>query len=116
METWQHRMAYVNGIRLHYVIQGSGPLLVLLHGWPQSWYQWRLIIPALAEHYTVIAPDLRGYGYSDKPAGGYDKRTMATDIHELVRSLGYNRIKLVGHDRGARVSHRYGLDYPDEVE
>jgi pimeloyl-ACP methyl ester carboxylesterase len=116
METWQHRMAYVNGIRLHYVIQGSGPLLVLLHGWPQSWYQWRLIIPALAEHYTVIAPDLRGYGYSDKPAGGYDKRTMATDIHELVRFLGYNQIKLVGHDRGARVSHRYGLDYPDEVE
>jgi pimeloyl-ACP methyl ester carboxylesterase len=116
METWQHRLAKVNGIRLHYVIQGSGPLVVLLHGWPQNWYQWRFIIPALAQHYTVIAPDLRGYGYSDKSVGGYDKQTMASDIHELVRSLGYSRIKLVGHDRGARVSHRYSLDYPDEVE
>ncbi len=81
METWQHRMARVNNVRLHYVIQGNGPPAVLLHGWPQSWYQWRLILPALAERYTVIAPDLRGYGLSDKPPGGYDKRTMAADIH-----------------------------------
>jgi haloacetate dehalogenase len=111
-----HRMARVNGIRLHFVVQGSGPALVLLHGWPQTWYEWRLLISPLAERYTVIAPDLRGYGLSDKPRGGFDKRSMASDVRELVRSLGHERITLVGHDRGARVAHRYGLDYPDEVE
>lgn len=112
----EHGTARVNGIRLHYVARGDGLPLLLLHGWPQTWYEWRKIIPALAERYTVIAPDLRGYGESDKPASGYDKRTMAADIHELVRRLGYERIRLVGHDRGARVAHRYALDFEDEVE
>ena len=112
----EHRTARVNGIRLHYVTDGEGPPVVLLHGWPQTWYQWRKIIPTLARRYAVIAPDLRGYGDSDKPASGYDKRTMASDIHELVRALGHPRIRLVGHDRGARVAHRYALDYADELE
>ncbi|HEY8475900.1 MAG TPA: alpha/beta hydrolase [Chloroflexota bacterium] len=116
MTSWRHAFARVNGIRMHYVVQGSGKPLVLLHGWPQTWYQWRLLIPALAERYTVIAPDLRGYGLTDKPLGGFDKRTMAADVRALVRSLGFERVVLVGHDRGARVAHRYGLDYPDEVE
>jgi pimeloyl-ACP methyl ester carboxylesterase len=112
----EHRTARVNGIRLHYVIAGQGPPVVLLHGWPQTWYQWRKIIPPLARRYTVVAPDLRGYGESDKPASGYDKRTMAADVHALVHALGHVRIRLVGHDRGARVAHRYALDYEDEVE
>ena len=115
-EPWQHGAALVNGIRMHYVTQGSGPPVVLLHGWPQTWYEWRHLIPRLAERYTVIAPDLRGYGMSDKPRDGYDKRTMASDVHELVRQLGFERIRLVGHDRGARVAHRYALDYGDDVE
>lgn len=112
----EHRTARVNGIRMHYVTEGSGPPVVLLHGWPQTWYCWRKVIPALARRYTVLAPDLRGYGETAKPPAGYDKRTMASDVHELVRGLGHTRIRLVGHDRGARVAHRYALDYEDEVE
>jgi pimeloyl-ACP methyl ester carboxylesterase len=112
----EHRTARVNGIRLHYVIAGEGPPVVLLHGWPQTWYHWRKIIPPLARRYTVVAPDLRGYGESDKPAAGYDKRTMAADVHALVQALGYPRIRLVGHDRGGRVAHRYALDHEDAVE
>ncbi|MGH8930478.1 MAG: alpha/beta fold hydrolase [Egibacteraceae bacterium] len=109
-------MASVNGIRMHYVRAGSGPLVVLLHGWPQTWFMWRKLIPVIAARYTVVAPDLRGYGLSDKPPTGYDKRTMASDIGALVRHLGFDRLALVGHDRGARVAHRYGLDRPGEVE
>ncbi|TMR22344.1 alpha/beta hydrolase [Nonomuraea zeae] len=109
-------MADLDGLRMHYLIDGDGPLLVLLHGWPQTGHCWRPIIPALAEHFTVVAPDLRGYGRTDKPATGYDKRTMAADIHALARSLGHSTLMLAGHDRGARVAHRYALDHPDEVE
>ncbi|WP_223166282.1 alpha/beta fold hydrolase [Nonomuraea sp. SYSU D8015] len=110
------RMADLGGLRMHYLIDGDGPLLVLLHGWPQTGYCWRAIIPALAEHFTVVAPDLRGYGRTDKPADGYDKRTMAADVRALVRSLGHSTLALAGHDRGARVAHRYALDHPGEVE
>jgi haloacetate dehalogenase len=112
----EHGMAAVNGIRVHYVREGAGPPVVLLHGWPQTWFCWRLLMPLLAERFTLIAPDLRGYGLSDKPAGGFDKRTMAADVRALVHELGYERVALVGHDRGARVAHRYALDHPDEVE
>lgn len=108
--------ARVNGIRMHYVAAGAGPLIMLLHGWPQTWYCWRKVIPALAERYTVVAPDLRGYGLTDKPASGYDKRTMAADIRALVHHLGFEKAVLLGHDRGARVAHRYGLDHPDDIE
>jgi haloacetate dehalogenase len=112
----EHGMAAVNGIRMHYVREGVGPPVVLLHGWPQTWYCWRLLMPLLAERFTLIAPDLRGYGLSDKPAGGFDKRTMAADIRALVHELGHERVALVGHDRGARVAHRYALDHPGEVD
>jgi pimeloyl-ACP methyl ester carboxylesterase len=112
----ESRMADLGGLRMHYLIEGDGPLLVLLHGWPQTGHCWRPIIPSLAEHFTVVAPDLRGYGRTDKPATGYDKRTMAADIHALARSLGHSTIMLAGHDRGARVAHRYALDHPGEVE
>jgi len=111
----QHNVVRVNGLRLHYVRDGSGPPLVLLHGWPQTWYCWRLVIPALAARFTVIAPDLRGYGLSDKPSDGYDKQTMAEDVRALAHQLGFERVSLVGHDRGARVAHRFALNYPDEV-
>ena len=109
--------APVNGVRLHYVVEGDGPLVVLLHGWPQTWYCWREVIAPLAAAHTVLAPDLRGYGQSDKPPAGYDKRTMAADVRALAAHLGHSRVALLaGHDRGARVAHRYALDHPDEVE
>ena len=111
-----HHTATVNGIRMHYVTAGEGPPVVLLHGFPETWYAWRKQIPALAERYTVIAPDLRGYGDTDKPASGYDKRTMATDVRELMRHLGFSKIALVGHDRGARVGTRFAKDHRDAID
>ena len=99
-----HHTAFVNEVRLHYVTAGQGDPVVLLHGWPETWYQWRKIIPPLAERYTVIAPDLRGLGDSSKPATGYDKRTVADDIYQLVQKLGFRRIFLVGHDWGGPVA------------
>ncbi len=105
----------VNGVRLHHLHAGEGPPVLLLHGWPQTSHMWRRVLAPLAERHTVIAPDLRGYGLSDKPAGGYDKRTMAADVRALVAALGHERVSIVGHDRGARVAHRYALDHPGEV-
>jgi haloacetate dehalogenase len=108
--------ARVNGIRMHYVAAGDGPLLMLLHGWPETWYCYRKLIPPLAERFTVVAPDLRGYGLTDKPVSGYDKVTMASDVRALAQYLGFDVLTLIGHDRGARVGHRYGLDHPGEVQ
>ncbi len=105
----------VNGVRLHHLHAGQGPPVLLLHGWPQTSYMWRHVLPSLAEHHTVIAPDLRGYGLSDKPTGGFDKRTMAADVRALVVALGHDRVSIVAHDRGARVAHRYALEHPEEV-
>ncbi len=106
----------VNGVRLHYRLGGAGPPVVLLHGWPQTGHCWRAVAGPLAADHTVIVPDLRGYGASDKATTGFDKRTMAADISALVRSLGFDRVAVVGHDRGGRVAHRWALDRPEEVE
>lgn len=111
-----HHTTHVNGIRMHYAEAGNGPPVLLLHGFPETWFCWRHQIPALAEHYRVIVPDLRGYGATDKPATGYDKRTMARDVRELLRHLDIPRAAIVGHDRGARVATRFVKDYPDAVE
>jgi pimeloyl-ACP methyl ester carboxylesterase len=95
---------------------GHGPTLVLVHGFPQTWFEWRELLPELAKHYTVIAPDLRGAGKSDAPAGGYDKKTLAADLHGLLSGLGLNQgIRLVGHDIGTMVSYAYAAAYPHEV-
>jgi pimeloyl-ACP methyl ester carboxylesterase len=102
-----HHTIRANGIRQHYREAGSGPPVVLLHGFPETGYAWRHQIPALGPRYRVIAPDLRGYGETDKPASGYDKRTMAQDLVALLDGLGIDRIALVGHDRGARVASRF---------
>jgi pimeloyl-ACP methyl ester carboxylesterase len=110
-----HHTASVNGVRLHYVMGGQGEPLVLLHGFPQTWYSWHKVMPALAERYTVIAPDLRGYGDSSKPRDGYDKKTMAEDIYQLVNQLGYERIFLVGHDVGGMVAYAYACAHPAGV-
>ncbi len=113
---WTHHTAVVNGFRMHYVIAGSGYPLVFLHGWPQTWFEWRKIIPPLAEHFTVLAPDLRGLGDSERPLTGYDKRTLASDVYELIRLLGFNKIGLVGHDWGGLVAYFLAYDHPEVVE
>jgi pimeloyl-ACP methyl ester carboxylesterase len=114
---FSHGTAEVNGITLHYVRGGSGTPLVLLHGWPETWFEWHRIMPALAERYTVIAPDLRGAGESSKPEGGYTKRQMADDIHQLVRTLGFQNepIHLAGHDIGMMVAYAYAAQFPEGV-
>ncbi|BAY50456.1 alpha/beta hydrolase fold protein (plasmid) [Scytonema sp. HK-05] len=113
--TFTHHTAKVNDVRLHYVMGGKGEPLVMLHGFPQTWYQWRHVMPALAERYTVLALDMRGMGDSSKPLNGYDKRTVAADIYELMRQLGYKRINLVGHDLGMMVAYAYAAAHPEEV-
>jgi pimeloyl-ACP methyl ester carboxylesterase len=114
--TFSHHMASVNGIQMHYVIGGQGDPIVLLHGWPETWYAWRHVMPALAKNYTVIAPDLRGLGDSSKPPTGYDGKTVAEDIHQLVTQLGFRTIFLVGHDIGTQVAYSYAAAHPTEVE
>lgn len=117
-QVFTHRYAGANGIRLHYVVGGpaDGPMAVLLHGWPQTWYTWRRVMPALAEAgYRVVAVDYRGAGESEKPAGGYDEATMAADFRALVRGLGAARINLVGRDIGVMVAYAYAAQWPDEV-
>ena len=112
---WNHRTAEVNGINIHYVTHGQGAPVMLIHGWPEFWYSWRYQIPALAEQYEVIVPDMRGFGYSDKPLSGYDTRTAASDMYELAQSLGHERLAIVAHDIGARVAYRLTLDHEDAV-
>ena len=110
-----HHTIALDDVRLHYVIAGSGDPVVLLHGWPQTWFEWRRIIPALASRYTVIAPDMRGLGDSSRPVAGYDKRTVAHDIYQLVHKLGFEQIFLVGHDWGGPVAYAYACAHPAEV-
>ncbi|MEU4684086.1 alpha/beta fold hydrolase [Streptomyces xinghaiensis] len=113
---FRHEFALVDGVRMHYVTGGTGEPLVLLHGWPQSWYAWRGIMPALAERYTVYALDLPGLGDSRGAPSGYDKATLARYVHGLVAGdLGLRDIRLVGHDLGAGVGFQYAAQYPEEV-
>jgi pimeloyl-ACP methyl ester carboxylesterase len=114
--TFSEHTASVNGIQMHYVIGGQGDPIVLLHGWPQTWYEWRHVMPALAKNYTVIAPDLRGLGDSSKPVTGYDGKTTAEDIYQLVSKLGYKDIFLVGHDFGVQVAYSYAAAHPNETK
>jgi pimeloyl-ACP methyl ester carboxylesterase len=107
----EHKVAGID-----YVIGGHGPTLVLLHGYPQTWYEWHGILPALAEHYTVIAPSLPGAGRSDAPAAGYDKKSMAAAIHTMLVKTGHDRdIRLVGHDIGTMVAYSYAAANPRDV-
>jgi pimeloyl-ACP methyl ester carboxylesterase len=116
MEIFSHHTAQVNGINLHYVMGGSGEPVVLLHGWPQTWYAWRHVMPILAQSHTLIVPDLRGLGDSDRSATGYDNRTVATDIERLVRQLQLAPVCLVGHDIAAAIAYECAATYPDLVK
>jgi haloacetate dehalogenase len=109
------RVPVADGVTLNVAVGGAGTPVVLLHGFPQTHLMWRHVATELADGYTVICPDLRGYGESDKPNGGYAKRTMAADIVALARALGHDRFALAGHDRGALVAIRAGLDHPAAV-
>jgi pimeloyl-ACP methyl ester carboxylesterase len=110
------KTARANGITLSYAIGGTGPAVVLLHGYPQTWYMWRKVMSALAGRYTVIAPDLRGSGASEAPEGGYDKATLAEDIHQLLAALGHaGEVSLVGHDIGTMVAYAYAAARPGSV-
>ncbi|GAA1788368.1 alpha/beta hydrolase [Actinomadura chokoriensis] len=109
------RVPVADGVSLNVAVGGSGSPIVLLHGFPQTHLMWRHVAEDLAADHTVICPDLRGYGASDKPDGDYSKRVMAADIVALARALGHERFALAGHDRGALVAFRAGLDHPDVI-
>ncbi|MFZ0660104.1 MAG: alpha/beta hydrolase [Candidatus Binataceae bacterium] len=116
MNEFKHHYANLKGVRLHYVTMGQGAPMVLLHGWPQTWYEWRRLMPLLADRYSMIAPDLRGLGDSSRPSSGYDKRTVANDVWELMHNhLGHRRFIVVGHDWGAPTAFRLAADHPNEV-
>ena len=112
----QDRFASVGGVRLHYLIAGKGEPVLLLHGYAENSHMWRPLMAQLAKNHAVIAPDLRGFGQSSKPMTGYDKKTMAQDIHALAQSLGYHREIVVGHDIGLMVAYAYAAQYPNEVD
>ena len=103
-------------VRLHYVIGGKGPPLLLIPGWPQTAYTWHKILPELAKHFTCIAVDPRGLGDSSRPLTGYDTDNVARDLHELMQSLGHQRYKVVGHDVGMWIAYPLAASYPEEVE
>jgi pimeloyl-ACP methyl ester carboxylesterase len=110
------RFAEVNGVRSHYRIGGDASPVVLLHGYTQTGHMWHPIVPPLAERHTVIVPDLRGAGGSSKPKDGYDKNTLALDIHALITSLGFDRVSIVGHDIGLMVAYAFAAQFPQATE
>jgi pimeloyl-ACP methyl ester carboxylesterase len=112
---FQSHYAKVNGFQIHYVTGGSGEPLVLLPGWPQTWWQARKILPLLAVHYRVIAVDLRGMGTSEAPDHGYDKKTMADDIYRLVQHLGLSTVNVAGHDIGSMVAFSLAANHSETV-
>jgi len=113
---FSERKVEVNGVRIHYFTGGKGSPVVLLHGYAQTSHMWNPIMPLLASNHIVIVPDLRGAGGSSKPESGYDKKNMAVDIHDLVKSLGLNRAAIVGHEIGLMVAYAYAAQFPQETE
>lgn len=111
-----HHYVEVDGVRLHYAEAGSGEPLVLLHGFPQNWYMWRSLVPELAKHYRVIAPDTRGAGWSDAPAGGYGKEQLADEVAKLMDAVGAPRARVMGHDWGGWIGFQLALRHPEKVQ
>jgi len=115
-DVFQSRYVQAGDVRLHAVIGGDGPALLLVHGWPGSWYYWRLVMPALARDFTVIAVDQRGIGLSDKPEDGYDTATLANDMVALMDALGHERFALAGVDTGMLIAYAVAADHRERVE
>ncbi|MEO5860174.1 MAG: alpha/beta hydrolase [Pyrinomonadaceae bacterium] len=114
---YESKFANVNSVKIHYLKAGTGnKVLVLLHGFGETSHMWTPLFDEFGKDYTIIAPDLRGIGDSSQPATGYDKKTVAVDVHELAKSLGYKQIHLVGHDIGLMVAYAYAAQFPREVE
>jgi pimeloyl-ACP methyl ester carboxylesterase len=115
-DTFTSRYVDTGAVRLHAVIGGDGPPLLLVHGWPQLWYQWRLVMPTLARDFTVVAIDQRGIGLSDKPRDGYDTGTQANDMVALMEALGHTRFAMVGFDTGMPISYALAADHPERLD
>ena len=117
-ETWTHDFITTNGIRLHYVTQGNGPLMLFLHGFPEFWYSWRHQIPEFAKDYKVVAIDLRGYNDSDKPtdASAYSMPEFVKDVQGVIAGLGYEKCVLVGHDWGGAIAWSFAYAHPEMLE
>lgn len=115
---WKHEYVISNGVKLHYVTQGEGPLMLMLHGFPEFWYSWRHQIPEFAKDFKVVALDLRGYNLSDKPhdPGAYTMEELVTDVEGVIQELGYDRCVLVGHDWGGAIAWNFAYAHPDMVE
>ncbi len=109
------KVASVDGVKINYKIGGKGPVVVLLHGYTQTSHMWMPLLPLLATSHTVVAPDLRGAGGSERTQDGYDKKTVAKDIRGLVHQLGYEQVSVVGHDIGLMVAYAYAAQFPAEV-
>ena len=112
----EHRYVSAKGLRMHVAEAGEGEPVVLLHGWPQHWYAWRGVIPRLAEHYRVIAPDIRGLGWTEAPPSGYEKEMLGVDVLDLMDELGLERVRLVGHDWGGLAGFFMCLRAPERIE
>src|SRR3954453_22051743 len=112
----EHRFVEADGVRLHVAEAGSGPPLLLVHGWPQHWWSWRKLIPRLAERWRVLAVDLRGWGWSDAPSGAYAKQTFADDLLALLDAERIETTTILGHDWGGYASFLLAMDHPDRVE
>ncbi|MFI6467910.1 alpha/beta fold hydrolase [Streptomyces sp. NPDC050538] len=115
LDVFTSRFVEVNGLRLHAVTGGDGPALLLIGGWPQTWYAWREVMPALARRHTVVAVDSRGAGLSDKPDDGYDAGTLAADLVALMTALGHDRFDVAGHDIGTWTAYALAADHPERV-
>lgn len=113
---FRHGFVRVDGVDIHYVKGGSGPAVLLLHGWPQTWWEWHAVMPGLARHHTVVAVDLPGLGSSGVPTSGFDKVSTARRIHTAMARLGITKVTVVGHDVGVLVAYPYARDYPQDVE
>jgi epoxide hydrolase 4 len=111
----EHYFAEINGFKMHYVSAGKGPLLLMVHGFPEFWYSWRFQIPVLAKHFRVVAPDLRGYNDSEKPSSGYDVKTLVDDLIALIEHLGYEKAVVMAHDWGGMIAWSLTITHPERV-
>jgi pimeloyl-ACP methyl ester carboxylesterase len=114
--TFTSRYVDTGDLRQHVVTGGEGPPLLLVHGWPQTWYAWRLVMPGLAQSFQIVAPDQRGCGLSGKPPGGYDTATLASDLAALMDALGHQRFAVAGHDTGMWIGYALAADHRDRVD